>query len=66
MKDIELFIFHTCCLFSAFSLNSERQNYDVLILFDFLKQYFSVLGFDIFIDKKLKPWLLEVNRLETF
>ena len=27
---------------------------------------FEVLGFDIFIDEKIKPWLIEVNGLPSF
>jgi len=27
---------------------------------------FEILGFDIFIDKKLKPWVIEVNRAPSF
>jgi len=27
---------------------------------------FEILGFDIIIDKKLKPWLLEINHTPSF
>lgn len=27
---------------------------------------FEILGFDIFIDEKLKPWILEVNHTPSF
>lgn len=27
---------------------------------------FEILGFDVFIDEKLKPWILEVNHTPSF
>jgi D-alanine-D-alanine ligase-like ATP-grasp enzyme len=27
---------------------------------------FEVLGFDIFLDEKLKPWIIEVNHAPSF
>lgn len=27
---------------------------------------FEILGFDVFIDEKLKPWILEVNHAPSF
>jgi hypothetical protein len=27
---------------------------------------FEILGFDVFLDEKLKPWILEVNHAPSF